>query len=172
MKESFFLTGFMGAGKSTVGRILAQRLNRKFIDTDLLIEEKLGKSIEDIFSIYGEERFRDEETKIILELVLKEEEPVVVALGGGAVVRDVNRKILFQSNRVKLINLRAGPRELYRRLKNKEDRPLLKQGNPYTVIKDLLEARKKFYDTIPCQINTEGLTPEEVVEQICHIFIG
>ena len=110
----------------------------------MLIEEKLGKSIEDIFSIYGEERFRDEETKIILELVLKEEEPVVVALGGGAVVRDVNRKILFQSNRVKLINLRAGPRELYRRLKNKEDRPLLKQGNPYTVIKDLLEARKNF----------------------------
>src|SRR6201999_3685333 len=106
----FSLIGMPGGGKSTVGRHLARRLGRGFVDTDLVIERRIGCSIRTFFEQEGEDRFRDIESAVLAELI--ETSPGVIATGGGIVLRDANREML--QSRTVCIYLRSTPEELFR----------------------------------------------------------
>ena len=131
----------MGAGKSTVGRQLAQRLGLAFYDSDKVIEERTGASIPTIFSLEGENGFRDREEQIIAELCTLEN--VLIATGGGSVLRETNRKQLRNTGYV--VYLRANADHLYQRIKHDKSRPLMQTDNPLQTLRDLLKAREPYY---------------------------
>ena len=118
-----FLIGMSGSGKSTVGPILAGAYQRDFLDTDEIVEAQSGRSISDIFHNSGEDYFRDLETAAIQSAAVESAEPLVVALGGGAFKRDINRKMISSGGIS--IYLQASVREIYRRLNQVTNRPLL-----------------------------------------------
>lgn len=119
------LTGFMGAGKSATGKILARRLNLAFIDTDCIIEEKAGQSIKEIFQLQGEPFFRSLEKKLVAEVARKD--GVVIAAGGGAILDPENRKNLKKNGIV--IFLMVSPAEIRKRVAGDASRPLLNTPN-------------------------------------------
>lgn len=131
----------MGAGKSTVGRYLAKRMKRKFYDTDTVIVEKTGVSIPMIFEIEGEHGFREREEHAISELT--KEEGVVLATGGGSIIREVNRKALRRSGTV--IYLRGSAELLFSRISYDKNRPLMQTDNPIQTLKNLLTERDPLY---------------------------
>ena len=96
MKKKIVLIGMMGSGKSTVGRILSKTLKLNFIDTDILIEKKCGLKITEIFDKYGEKYFRHKEEKIVLNILLNDKKPCVLALGGGAFLNKKLQKVVLQ----------------------------------------------------------------------------
>lgn len=114
-----------GSGKSTVGRHVARHLGLPFVDTDHLIEQRIGCSIREYFELHGEPAFRDVEAQVIDESTVVEQ-PRVIATGGGAVLRERNRELLHQ--RTTVIYLRSTPENLARRLRNDAHRPLLQGG--------------------------------------------
>lgn len=134
------LIGLPGSGKSTVGRQLARRLNLSFIDTDHVIEQRLGCPIREFFEREGEERFRDIESEVIEELTCG---TGVVSTGGGAVLRDANRLVLNQ--RSKVVYLKSTPEELMRRLRHDTQRPLLQVQDPLQRLRDLYATRDPLY---------------------------
>lgn len=156
------LTGFMGTGKTTVGKKLAEKLNWKFVDTDELIEKKAGMRIKDIFSKFGENYFRDLETNIVIEASNLDRH--VIAVGGGAVLRDVNMQHL-EKNGV-IINLKAKPETIYKRTMNTDERPLLNKPNPMEEIKRLLEYREPYYKRCSFVIETDELSVDEITDKI------
>lgn len=135
------LVGLPGSGKSTVGRQLARRLQLPFVDSDHVIEARLGCSIREYFEREGEERFRDVEESVIDELT--ERHHGVLSTGGGAVLRAANREHL--RSRGKVIYLKSSPDELYRRLRHDTNRPLLQVGDPLGRLRDLYTARDPLY---------------------------
>lgn len=141
MQNTLILVGLMGAGKSTVGRQLAQRLGLAFYDSDKVIEERTGASIPTIFSLEGENGFRDREEQIIAELCTLEN--VLIATGGGSVLRETNRKQLRNTGYV--VYLRANADHLYQRIKHDKSRPLMQTDNPLQTLRDLLKAREPYY---------------------------
>ena len=143
MKEggNIFLVGMMGAGKTTVGRLLATRLNRTFIDSDIELEARCGVKVPLIFEIEGEEGFRNREVAILDELTSRS--CVVLATGGGAVLRQENRQRL--SSRGVVVYLRAQPHDLYLRTRHDKNRPLLATPDPQKRLADLFEQRDPLY---------------------------
>lgn len=137
------LIGFMGSGKSTMGKLIANKLGYSFVDTDHYIEKKEGRSISDIFADDGEEYFRNTETEVLKEL-MQSEEKKVLALGGGTPLREENRAILKEAGYV--IFLKITPDEAYIRLKDDTDRPLLQVSNPKEKIAELLAFRNPIYE--------------------------
>ena len=137
------LIGFMGSGKSTMGKLIANKLGYSFVDTDHYIEKKEGRSISDIFADDGEEYFRNTETEVLKEL-MQSEEKKVLALGGGTPLREENRAILKEAGYV--IFLKITPDEAYKRLKDDTDRPLLQVSNPKEKIAELLAFRNPIYE--------------------------
>jgi shikimate kinase len=135
------LVGLPGAGKSAVGRRLAQRLQLPFIDSDHVIEDRIGCSIRDYFEREGEASFRDLEQTVISELAAKPHG--VVATGGGSVLREVNRTQLHGSFHV--IYLRSAPEDLFRRLRHDVKRPLLQVADPLGRLRELYDARDPLY---------------------------
>lgn len=135
------LIGLPGSGKSTVGRTLARRLGLPFKDTDHVIEQQLGCSIRDFFEREGETPFRDLEEAVIDELT--QGPPGVLATGGGAVLRPVNRQRLRESGSV--IYLRSTPEEVFRRLRHDSNRPLLQVEDPLARLHSLYEERDPLY---------------------------
>jgi shikimate kinase len=135
------LVGLPGSGKSTVGRQLARRLQLPFVDSDHVIEERLGCSIREYFEREGEARFRDVEESVIDELT--ERHQGVLSTGGGAVLRAANREHL--RSRGKVIYLKSSPDELYRRLRHDTNRPLLQVDDPLGRLRDLYTARDPLY---------------------------
>jgi len=133
--------GLPGSGKSTVGRHLARRLQQPFMDSDQVIEARLGCSIREFFEREGEHRFRDIEQEVIAQLCAQA--PGVLATGGGAVLRDANKQLLRE--RTHVIYLRVQPEEIFRRLKNDNQRPLLQVDDPKLKIKQLFEERDPHY---------------------------
>ncbi|MDK2791249.1 MAG: shikimate kinase [Deferribacteres bacterium] len=164
--KNIYLVGFMGTGKSTVGRALAKRLDRVFKDLDDLIEEKENKKIAEIFEEKGEEYFRKIESEVINEISRKEK--FVIATGGGAVVNEENYKRLKESG--VLISLVASPEEIYERTKNSKNRPLLNVQNPIEEIKRLMFERAYYYIKSDHIIDTTGLSVEDVVDEIMEII--
>ncbi len=170
LEKHLILTGFMGSGKTAVGRILSSRLGVKFVDIDEEIVKKTGKSITEIFALpEGEEGFRRIESEVIKD-VLSRLPPSVISVGGGAVLRRENR-LEFRKNGI-IINLRASPEEIYSRLTkdNKEiqSRPLLagSKDEVYKRIIDLLLKRADAYADCDLSVNTDGKTPEVVADII------
>jgi len=156
------LTGFMGTGKSVVGRRVAALLNRPFVDMDLEIERRAGRSIREIFAQDGEAAFRRMEAALCRELA--RQRGLVIATGGGALTFDGNRRALGETGL--LICLTATVDEILRRLDSAHDRPLLAAPDRRSRIEALLERRAAAYAAIPHQIDTTGLTPEEVAARV------
>ncbi len=138
---NIILIGPMGSGKSTIGQLLAQRLNRDFYDTDFYIEEKTGVDIPRIFDVEGEEGFRQRETRAIEELVSLDN--VVLATGGGSVMREENRKLLRSNSYI--IFLDTSVEQQLERLRHDKKRPLLQTENPRDRLQQLLAERKPVY---------------------------
>ncbi len=134
----------MGAGKSTVGKLIARRLERRFIDSDYALEERCGVKIPTIFEMEGEAGFRKREAQIIDELT--REQPIVLATGGGAVLLPENRKVLAERGTV--IYLHANPIELWHRTKGGEGRPLLQHGDSKAILENLYAIRDPLYREI------------------------
>ncbi len=131
----------MGAGKSTIGRQLAHKLGLAFFDSDKIIEERTGVSIPTIFSIEGEEGFREREEQVIAELTALS--GIVLATGGGSILRASNRQQIKTSGYV--IYLRASAEQLFHRIKNDKGRPLMQTPNPLQTLRNLLKAREPYY---------------------------
>ena len=133
--------GMPGCGKSTVGRHLARQLNLPFADSDSEIESRIGMPIRDFFAREGEERFRDLEQEVIEELTLQDS--LVLATGGGAVLRPSNRDALH--SRTHVLYLRASPEDLFRRLRHDTQRPLLQVADPQQRLRELFRERDPLY---------------------------
>lgn len=153
----------MGAGKSTVGKILSDSTGYKFIDLDDLIEKTSNKKITDIFSQMGEEQFRKLETDCLTS-VSKDNNNLVVSTGGGIVVNQVNLNIIESSGTG--IYLKAGIDTIWERIKEERGRPLLDVDNPFETARDLLESRKDLYESADYVVETDGLTPQMISEKI------
>ncbi len=158
--KNIFLVGFMGSGKSTVGKILAQKLNKRFLDIDTLIEEKEGKSIRDIFKTKGEKYFRKKEKEEIEHIVQKK--GFIVSTGGGLGADIENMEKMKRNGTV--IWLDVSLEEILKRCGNDKNRPLLNQ--PIENIKKLFEKRKDVYSKADIRIIAENKTPEEIAEEI------
>lgn len=140
------LIGFMGSGKSTMGKLIANKLNSPFVDTDHYIEKKEGRSIREIFADDGEEYFRTLETEVAKELLYKEER-MVIALGGGTPLKKENRELLKKADAY-VIFLKVTASEAYERLKEDTQRPLLQVDNPKEKIEELLAIRNPIYESV------------------------
>jgi len=136
-----YLVGLPGSGKSTVGRHLAKRLGVPFLDSDHVIEERLGCSIREFFELEGEDRFRDLESEVLEELTRRP--GVVLSTGGGSVLRQANREWLHQRGQV--VYLRSHPEEIFRRLRHDRVRPLLQVADPLQRLRDLFAVRDPLY---------------------------
>lgn len=142
--ENIILIGFMGCGKSSVGKRLAGSLGMDFIDTDELIEEKQKRTISDIFAQDGERAFRDMETQCLHDLLEEERNAYVLSVGGGFPIREENRQLLSKLGQV--VFLQVTPDVVYKRLQNDTTRPLLQGKNPRGRIADLMNARREYYE--------------------------
>jgi len=162
-KESIFLVGPMGAGKSTVGRILSERLQYEFVDSDHVIEERTGASIPMIFDIEGEAGFRDREETVIDDLTQSPQ--IVLATGGGVVEREENRKHL--RSRGFVVYLKSPVESLIQRTKHDRNRPLLQQANPAKVLRELMVKREPWYiEMADLIVETQQVPVHRVVKQI------
>lgn len=140
------LIGLPGGGKSTVGRQLARRLNARFVDSDTVLEERIGMPIRSYFEQHGEAAFRDIEEAVIDELLAAQPDAKmqVIATGGGAVLRPANRARLREGSTV--VYLRSSPDELFRRLRHDTQRPLLQVADPMAKLRELYEQRHPLYE--------------------------
>lgn len=152
MATSVFLVGLPGSGKSTVGRQLARRLGLSFVDSDHVIEERLGCSIRDFFDREGEAAFRDLEQATVDELSLRSD--TVLSTGGGTVLREANRNMLHSRGWV--VYLKSNPVELFRRLRHDKTRPLLQVADPLQKLKDLYQARDPLYREVAHHVLETG----------------
>ena len=152
----------MGAGKTTVGRILARKLGWRYCDADKVIETVAGKTVPDIFSAFGEEYFRDLESETLYSLAGKTKQ--VIATGGGAVMREENREAMKKGGVV--IYLKAPMSVIWERVRHSKTRPLLNVDNPFDAAEELLRKRAPSYETADITIDTENLTPEEAASEI------
>ena len=141
INDNIFFVGLMGAGKTTIGKLLAKKLKKTFYDTDHEIEKKLGVKVSVIFELEGEEGFRKRETQMIDELTSKKD--IILATGGGAVLSEENRRLLKE--RGKVIYLNAKPQHLAKRMAFDKDRPLLQQGNILDTLNNLYQERHPLY---------------------------
>ena len=141
MPGNIFLVGMMGAGKTSVGRVLAKRMNKVFYDSDHVIEERTGVKIPVIFEIEGEQGFRHRESAVLEELTALDE--VVLATGGGAVLARENRESLH--NRGTVVYLRASVKDLLNRTRHDKNRPLLQTADPRARLNELYEMRDPLY---------------------------
>jgi shikimate kinase len=141
---NIFLVGLMGAGKTSVGRLLARRLGKAFYDCDHEIERATGVKIPVIFEIEGETGFRAREARMLAELVVRSD--IVLATGGGAVLSAENRKLLAGSGVV--VYLRAVVADLWQRTRHDRNRPLLKTDEPLAKLEQLFAERDPLYRSI------------------------
>lgn len=139
--QNIFLVGLMGAGKTTIGRLLAKHRQLDFLDSDQEIEARCGVSIPTIFEIEGEAGFRRRESAMIDELTQRQ--GIVLATGGGAVLNPDNRQWL--KSRGTVVYLRAHPHELYLRTRHDRNRPLLQDGDPLLKLQELYTLRNPLY---------------------------
>ena len=164
MKTSIALIGFMGTGKTAVGRALSEKLGKRFIELDPLIEQKAGKTIPEVFQEDGETVFRELEITVTKEAAREKE--AVIACGGGVVLNKINIDRLKKE--AVIVYLTASPKVILKRtLHDDEERPLLKAADPAQTIRELLRFRQPFYKrAAEITINTSRLDIEATVTQI------
>ena len=160
--KNIVLVGMMGAGKTTIGELLATKLNRELKDIDCVIEQEQKKSIIEIFTDDGEEAFRKLESETIEKFSNMSD--LIISTGGGALEKANNLSNL-QKNGI-IIYLKADIEELFKRVKNETQRPLLKEQDPLEVIKKLIKKREKFYLMADITIITDNKSPEKITEEI------
>lgn len=152
----------MGAGKTTIGKILSQKLNYNFVDLDLHIEKEQGISISEMFEKHGEKYFRDVETESLTKISEKSNQ--IISTGGGIVIKDENWEIM-RNNGVS-VYLKASIETLFNRVKHKSTRPLLNVENPFEKAKELFLSRESLYEKSEIILDREGLEPGDVAEAI------
>jgi len=156
------LIGFMATGKSTIGPLLAERLGYAFIDTDAMVEEKLGMKISKIFKDLGEKYFRDAEHHALRKALGMEK--VVISTGGGVILLEGNRKLLKEKAFV--VSLTCEPQTIFKRIQGDESRPLLRADDPLKEIKRIMAERHEYYEECDIKISTEEWTTQECCEKI------
>ena len=164
MATKIILVGMMGAGKTTIGKLLSNQLGVNFIDLDRKIEEKSGVKINTIFEIEGEQGFREREYLALNEALA--EEKVVISTGGGVVVKAINRS-LMQKSEAMVVYLKANLDILVGRLKNDKTRPMLDKNNKPLSLQKLLSEREPFYENLAdFIIDTSHLKTNDVLKTI------
>ena len=164
--SNIILTGFMGTGKTEVGKRLAEQLDFSYVDTDDIIEDMAKKPIPAIFAEDGEPHFRELETKAIRSV--QKLQRFVVATGGGAVIREENIKAMRKGGPI--VCLTATPGVIFDRVKDDTYRPLLQMQDPMKKIHDLLAQRQAQYSKADIMIDTSPMNVEEVVEALLQIL--
>lgn len=160
--KNIVLIGFMGSGKTSVGKALAKKLDFKFVDLDDVIEKTVGMKLSEIFKKFGEPRFRDIESDVVNSVTKKTGQ--VIATGGGVVLRDENMTNLKKNGII--FCLKASEDVIFERLKHCDNRPLLMVEDPEERIRELLSKRETLYEKADFSVDTSGLTPEEVADRI------
>ncbi len=162
MDKNIYLVGFMGTGKTTVGKILSKELKREFVETDELIEKKENLDIPAIFSLKGERYFRKVEKEVLKEVSCKNS--LIVSCGGGIVIDKENLSLLKKTGFV--VCLTADASIIYERTVSYKHRPLLNVDNPLERIKKLLREREPFYKEAHLFIDTANISPQDVATKI------
>jgi shikimate kinase len=160
-KRLIVLVGMMGAGKSTVGRRLAARLNLPFVDADTEIEAAAGMTIPEIFELHGEPHFRDGEARVIARLL--DNGPAVLATGGGSFMREETRRRIAE--KAVSIWLRADADIIMRRVKRRADRPLLQTTDPAATVTRLLSEREPVYQHADLTIASRDVPHDRIVDE-------
>ena len=165
--KNIVLVGLMGSGKSSIGRTIAKKLNRRFIDTDRYIERKAGKTTAEIFNAGGEGEFRIFEKEVIKKI--SQYVGIVVATGGGALKDPENFRYLKESGWI--IALYASPATLYKRIEGKRVRPLLlNEGDPVKKLEEIFNDRKTMYAQADFQVDTEGKEIDQIADEIISLL--
>lgn len=164
--RNIILVGFMGAGKTTIGRALAAQLKRVFVDMDVELEARAGKPIPRVFAEDGEPAFRCMERDLVVELSCRSN--LVIAAGGGIVLNHDNIRDFSATSHV--ICLKTTSDEIFRRVSGSKHRPLLEQGEKEDRIRNLLQQRQPLYDAIPIQVDTTGKTVDEIIARIRDVI--
>jgi shikimate kinase len=175
-KKIYYLTGFMAAGKSTIGPILANTLGWNFYDLDKEVEKKERLKVVEIFEQKGEEYFRKSETALLEKL--SQDDEAIISLGGGAIASDANFRIIKSSG--KIIYLKSSPEMAYKRLRFKRDRPAFvfegedvpSKGEFLERINKLLDARKRYYEQADFVVDTDDQTVGKTVDVIAKYIIN
>ena len=160
--KNIILVGFMGSGKTAVGRALAKSLRWEYIDSDVIIEDKENRLISAIFDEDGEEYFRQAEEDVLEQICSSVKQ--VISAGGGAITRTKNQEI-FKKNGL-TIYLYADPEVIWQRVKGHGHRPLLNVDDPQAKIAELLNKRESFYNKADITVDTSKLSIDQVVEEI------
>ena len=160
------LVGFMGTGKSCVGRVAADTLHFTFLDTDHVIEARAGKTISDIFAQDGEPAFRQWERRIVEELTRRQN--TVIATGGGLPADEANLASL--KTHALVVCLWAPPETIWERVRSHDHRPLLNEPDPLVKIRELLAVRESFYRQADVLVNTGMRSIREVAQHVVHQF--
>ncbi|MCW9048914.1 MAG: shikimate kinase [Deltaproteobacteria bacterium] len=164
-KTNIILTGFMGTGKSTLGRLLAKRLGYEFIDTDTEIEKRIGQTIAELFQEQGEGVFRQYEAELVQELA--QQQGLVIATGGGLVLNPKNVKALSVNG--KIVCLTASPADILGRISKQQNiRPLLQESDPQAKVIELLDQRASVYSQFQ-QLSTSGRHPDDLLAELLEI---
>ena len=160
------LIGFMGAGKTSVGRLVAEQLHFDYLDTDELIQSSTGRSITEIFKTEGEPAFRALEQRVVTELAVRKR--TVICAGGGLPANPQNLASL--KTHALIVCLWATPEKIWERVKHQTHRPLLHDAHPERKIRELLNARAPFYKQADVLIHTNVRSVREVAQQVVHQF--
>lgn len=162
---NIFLIGFMGTGKSTICAQLHSMFDMEIVEMDQMIEQQQGMRISDIFETYGEQYFRDLETKLLIDLQTKSH--AVISCGGGTPMRACNVTEMKKNGRVVLLT--ASPETILARVKDNHDRPLLENNKTVPYIAELMQKRREKYETAAdLIIQTDGKSAPEICEEMVH----
>lgn len=157
------LIGMMGSGKSTISKILAEKLNFELYELDEIFEKQQKIKIADFFKKFGENEFRKIESDILNDAVQKDN--IILSCGGGVILSEKNRNLLF-NDEILSIYLSANSETIYQRIKNNKNRPLLLVENPKEKIEDILSTRIKFYTQAQITIETDDKNQNIILEEI------
>jgi shikimate kinase len=165
--RNLVIVGMSGVGKSRVGRLVAERLRWRFVDTDMVIERQMGRSVQELFAAEGEERFRALEREVIVQAAQRA--GTVISTGGGAILEPANREVLFAGNLV--VCLDASVEQIAARLAHTRiRRPLLAGDDPIAAIRALKAQRRPLYDLAHRTIVTDGRTLGEVAADVIDVL--
>ncbi|MDF1792111.1 MAG: shikimate kinase [Thalassobaculaceae bacterium] len=162
------LVGLMGAGKSSIGRRLAQRFGVAFADADTEIEKAAGRSIPEIFEAFGEEEFRNGERRVIRRLI-ESGGPRILATGGGAFMAEDTRSLIRE--RATSLWLKADFETLFERVSKRSNRPLLKTADPQATLRELMRKRYPVYGEADIVVETRRVPIEETVDKVYHAVL-